>query len=146
MTRDEGLAEEQKRRALWRRAKTFRDDAERTQNEQQRNDRLYGFGRHAADRWGLALLLALGVNGCTVPLPEPQIEAAIRTACVYSGLFEQVDAFGTLVPVPGVSFGIGLLNAGVDKVCSDPARYAGDISTIEWLLAQFRAHPKGTAT
>ena len=37
---------------------SWANDTERAENEQERNDRLYGFGRHAADRWGIGGMTA----------------------------------------------------------------------------------------
>lgn len=70
----------------------------------------------------------------------------IGRACMSSGLFKV--AGGVLVSfVPIATLPIALVNAGVDRVCADPTRFAFDVTTAEWLIKQFssmkamRHHP-----
>jgi hypothetical protein len=38
------------------------------------------------------------------------------------------------IAVPAATLPVAAVNAGVDKVCADPERFAADVSTEEWLL------------
>ena len=76
------------------------------------------------------------------PEPNEKVLAKIVSVCKYSGLFDTVSGLAGLAPVPGVAMGVNLVNAGVDKVCGDPVRFAKDASTIEWLIKNFRSAGK----
>jgi hypothetical protein len=50
-----------------------------------------------------------------------------------SGVFKAADgALSTFVPPAALP--VSLVNAGVDKVCADPTKFAGDATTVEWLV------------
>jgi hypothetical protein len=71
------------------------------------------------------------------PPPDPAVVMRIVTACTGSGLFKL--AGGALeIAVPATALPVAVVNAGVDKVCADPARFAGDVSTVEWVVKNLR--------
>lgn len=78
--------------------------------------------------------LALGACGLVTPQPaDPRVVLEIVRACTYSGFFKMAD--GALVAaVPAVSLPVSLVNAGVDRVCEAPEKFASDISTVEWVV------------
>ena len=64
--------------------------------------------------------------------------ARIVAACTDSGLFKL--ATGALeIAVPATTLPVAVINAGVEKVCADPQRFAGDVSTVEWVEKNLRA-------
>jgi hypothetical protein len=87
--------------------------------------------------------------GCTAPAPiapaeqarvdsdTARIEHKIAAACLGSGLFKMADG-AVAAALPAAEIPVVLVNAGVDLVCADPARFAGDVSTIEWLGRHLR--------
>ena len=86
-----------------------------------------------------AAVLALGLAACAGITPQPanpRIVTEIETACLGSGVFKTVAGVGlSFVPVPGFEAVASMaLNAGVDRVCADPVRFAADITTVEWVL------------
>jgi hypothetical protein len=94
---------------------------------------------HKAHNLAGILLLA----GCQ-PVPierqpaDPAVAARIVAACTDSGLFKL--AGGALeIAVPAATLPVAVINAGVDKVCADPERFAGDVSTVEWVAKNLRA-------
>lgn len=62
-----------------------------------------------------------------------RIEAKIVQACTSSGLFRAVGSVAS-VALPVAALPIGVINAGVDQVCANPARYANDLSTVSWVI------------
>ncbi len=91
-----------------------------------------------------AAVLAVSLSSCGgVPVQpaDPVVVQRIVTACLASGLFKDASGFGlSAIPVPMVGEVLSrLLNAGVDRVCADPARFAGDISTVEWVVKNLSA-------
>jgi hypothetical protein len=89
------------------------------------------------------MALAAMLAGCAVPgapaLPgDPIVRAKIVAVCAYSGLWQMVGNFAGLIPIPGITVAISLLNAGADRVCNNPDEFAQDASTVEWLIRQFR--------
>lgn len=81
-----------------------------------------------------ALVLGLaGCGGVTMQPADPAVTQRIVQACTASGLFKAVD--GALsAAVPAAALPVMVVNAGVDVVCRDPARFAGDVSTVEWVI------------
>jgi hypothetical protein len=64
---------------------------------------------------------------------DPAVIARIVAACTDSGLFKL--AGGALeIAVPAATLPVAVVNAGVDKVCANPERFAGDVSTVEWVV------------
>jgi hypothetical protein len=64
---------------------------------------------------------------------DPAVVQRILAACTQSGLFKL--AGGALeIAVPAATLPVAVVNAGVDKVCADPERFAADVSTVEWVL------------
>jgi len=89
---------------------------------------------------GLAALLLL--VGCQMPAeppppPDPAVVQRILRACTASGLFKL--AGGVLeIAVPTAALPGAVVDAGVEKVCADPQRFAGDVSTVEWVIKNLR--------
>jgi hypothetical protein len=70
--------------------------------------------------------------------PDPAVVARIVAACTGSGLFKL--AGGALeIAVPATALPVAVINAGVDKVCANPEQFAGDVSTVEWVVKNLRA-------
>lgn len=96
----------------------------------------------------LSLLLLSGCAGgpgvALQPQPaDPAIVAKINYVCAYSGLFKFADSLAaSVIPVPGLSLGVNLLNQGVDKICLNPTAIAATEATVVNLIAQFRAAGK----
>jgi hypothetical protein len=101
----------------------------------------------------LALAGVLVLAGCTGPSPgpgpssgpglvgpptaDPATVQRIVAACTNSGLFKL--ASGALdVAVPAATLPVAVVNAGVDKVCADPKRFADDVTTVEWVAKNLR--------
>jgi hypothetical protein len=82
----------------------------------------------------LYIMCALALAGCAVqPQPgDPAVTARIVGACVDSGLFKIADGL-VAAAVPAASLPIAVVNAGVDRVCANPAAFSADISTAEWV-------------
>ena len=80
---------------------------------------------------GIVLLL----SACT-PVQQqpadPDVVARIERICTASGFFKLVNG-AVVLAVPAAAIPIALLNAGVDKVCLDPERFAADAATLKWL-------------
>jgi hypothetical protein len=88
----------------------------------------------------LALVGVLLLAGCPVDRQpaDPATVSRIVAACTDSGLFKL--AGGALeVAVPAATLPVAVVNAGVDKVCADPERFAGDVSTVEWVVKNLHA-------
>jgi len=89
---------------------------------------------------GLAALLLF--VGCQTPAeppppPDPAVVQRILRACTASGLFKL--AGGALeIAVPAAALPVAVVNAGVEKVCADPQRFAADVSTVEWVVKNLR--------
>lgn len=84
---------------------------------------------------GAAVLL--GLSACaSLPAPDPSRTAAIEqkivAACLQSGLFKLAGGV-VASAVPAANLPIAVVNAGVDQVCADPHRFAGDVTTVEWV-------------
>jgi hypothetical protein len=70
--------------------------------------------------------------------PDPAVVQRILGACTHSGLFKLAGG-AAAIAVPAATLPIAVVNAGVDKVCEDPERFAGDISTVEWVVKNLPA-------
>lgn len=90
--------------------------------------------------------LSLGLSACApgaMPPADPAVVAKINYVCAYSGAFKFADQWAaSVVPVPGVSLGVNLLNAGVDQVCLHPDSVAQGEATVKQLIADFKAAGK----
>lgn len=85
------------------------------------------------------ILLAVGIVGCVERQPSnPATVARIERLCEDSGFFKLVNG-AVVAAVPPASLPISIVNAGIDRVCLDPERFAGDISTVQWLAKNLHA-------
>jgi hypothetical protein len=94
-----------------------------------------------------AIALSSSLLGCaaiTQQAADPKVVSGITTACTDSGLFKLVDGAVTMA-LPAATLPVAVINAGVDKVCADPARFASDISTIEWVAKNLAGAAKKAA-
>ncbi len=83
----------------------------------------------------IATVLALAACGGVQQPADPAVLARVVKACMGSGLFKLVD--GTVATfVPQATLPIALVNAGVDRVCSDPEAFAADASAVEQAIRQ----------
>jgi hypothetical protein len=86
---------------------------------------------------GIVCIYGSMLIGCATPPPQqpadPTIVARIERVCQDSGLFKVINGVVVLA-VPAASIPVALLNAGVDKVCMNPEKFASDISTVQWLV------------
>ena len=95
------------------------------------------------NRFILSFGLVLGLWGCGTILSQPQnpeITKQIVQACVMDGVFKN---FGgrlilSMAPVPYVATADQIIAAGVDKVCENPERFSGDVSTVAWVVRNIR--------
>ncbi len=79
-------------------------------------------------------VIAFALAACVPQQPaDPAVTGRIVRACTASGLFKAVDGAVTMA-VPAAALPVMVVNAGVDIVCADPARFAADISTAEWVV------------
>ena len=85
----------------------------------------------------LILAGALALAACQGVTPDQattaRIQADIVKACLSSPLFKMATGTATMV-VPAATLPVAIINAGVDQVCADPARFANDASTVEWVF------------
>lgn len=91
---------------------------------------------------GLVLALAScsslpATNAPAVNARAGTIQAGIVQACVASGMFRMADTV-VMIAVPISALPLAVINAGVDRVCADPARYARDAATVEWVVRNLR--------
>ncbi len=89
-----------------------------------------------------AFIGLLALSGCASDIvsqpADPAVTARIVQACTASGLFKLADGL-LLSAVPGGPLAKGIIDAGVDIACADPARFAGDIGTVEWVVKNLAA-------
>lgn len=86
------------------------------------------------------LLLALLLSACgTVPTQpaDPAVVARIVQICLNSGLFKLAGDGISLIP--GAALPVQVIDAGIDKVCANPAAFAADVSTVQWLVKNLAA-------
>jgi uncharacterized protein YceK len=90
----------------------------------------------------LAFLVVIFLSGCSavanydrasMDASVDRIEARIVQVCAQSGLFKIVSGVA-LYAIPGAALPIDLIQAGVDKVCANPSRYAHNAGTVAWLI------------
>lgn len=87
---------------------------------------------------GLLAGCAEGLAGFQMQPADPAATARIVRACTASGLFKLADGFA-LSAVPGGPLAKTVIDAGVDRVCANPAAFAADISTAEWVVKNLSA-------
>jgi hypothetical protein len=80
-----------------------------------------------------ALAGILWLAGCQPQPADPAVVQRIVAACTQSGLFKLAGGVAAIA-VPAATLPVAVVNAGVDKVCADPERFAGDVSTVEWVV------------
>ena len=83
-----------------------------------------------------AVALPLLLSGCgTIQMQpaDPVMVQRIVSACLQSGLFKAADGM-VAAAFPVAALPIMLINAGVDRVCANPALFAADLSTAEWVV------------
>ncbi len=86
----------------------------------------------------VALLVALaGCAGIVQQPADPAVTARIVAACTQSGMFKMASGLA-LSAVPAGPLASAVINAGVDRVCADPASFSADISTVEWVVMNLR--------
>lgn len=94
----------------------------------------------------LAVCAALGAAACSalpaadgsaVATDADRIEAQIAQACAASGLFKIVGGVASIA-VPVAALPVSVIQAGVDRVCADPARFARDAGTVSWVMRNLR--------
>lgn len=85
--------------------------------------------------FALPVALALAACSAVVPQPpDPKVTRDIARACLGSGLFKMAIGIGGRIALgPAGDLPVSVVSAGVDKVCADPAAFAGDVSTAEWV-------------
>lgn len=86
---------------------------------------------------GIAAVGLLAVSGCATPPSADMIEARIVRACAATGLFKAASG-AVVAAYPVAALPAALVNARVDRVCADPARYANDAATIATALTALR--------
>ena|SRR5689334_15438315 len=85
------------------------------------------------------LLLASCQSGPVTQQPaDPAVVSRIVHACTNSGLFKLGGALE--IAVPAATLPVAVVNAGVERVCADPERFAGDVSTVEWVVNNLHAN------
>jgi hypothetical protein len=89
---------------------------------------------------GVGLTACGGIPAIEKQTADPKIVGKIKTACLGSGLFKLAGA-GLSFAVPAAGLPLSVIDAGVDKVCDDPERFAGDISTAEWIVKNTLTKP-----
>ena len=91
----------------------------------------------------LALALAGALTGCAgttiVRQPaDPAVVQKIADACaVYQAAKVSTGIAAGFVPAAGSA--IAIIEAFTDPMCADPAKFAGDIATVEWVVKNARA-------
>lgn len=93
----------------------------------------------------IAALALAGIAGCSsvtldqtvIDTESASVETQIVAACVYSGWFK-IATGAALAAVPAGTLPMAVIDAGVDKVCADPAYFAGKAGTVLWLAKNLR--------
>ncbi len=85
-----------------------------------------------------ALLMLAACAAVPMQPPDPAVTQRIAEACLGSGLFKVGVGLG-LSLIPAGALPAQVIEAGVDRVCADPAHFAGDISTVEWVVRNMRS-------
>ncbi len=96
-----------------------------------------------AVRLPLIAAIMLGLAACTaadeaaIGASADKIEEKIVKACTASGLFKTATTVA-LAAVPAGTLPKAAIDAGVDLVCGDPAKYAKDAGTVAWVAKNLR--------
>jgi hypothetical protein len=81
----------------------------------------------------LAITLISGCSSIVQQPANPKVVQDIVSVCTASGYFKFANGIVSLA-FPGASLPISIVNAGIDKVCMDPTKFAADASTVQWLV------------
>jgi starvation-inducible outer membrane lipoprotein len=88
-----------------------------------------------ASCFALALAGCAGAPQIVQQPPNPKVTQDIANACLGSGLFKMAIGIGGRIALgPAGDLPVSVVSAGVDQVCADPATFAGDVSTAEWVV------------
>lgn len=101
-------------------------------------------GLHAvAFTAALGLSIASALSGCGGPPQpaDPKVTADVIKACTGSGLFKMADGTAATL-VPSLELPVALVNAGIDRICADPAAVAGDIALAQYWVRYLRGLAK----
>lgn len=82
--------------------------------------------------WLVVGLLA-GCANITPQPADPKVVQRIENVCMASGYFKFVNGALALA-YPPAAVPAQIFNRGIDQVCGDPVKFAGDVSTVEWLV------------
>lgn len=89
------------------------------------------------------VLASLVLASCSTSVPpqpaNPKVVSDIVSACTIDGVFKNVGGRLVLQSLPYVGAADSIIAVGIDRVCSDPQRYAGDLATASWVLRNLRA-------
>jgi hypothetical protein len=86
-------------------------------------------------KYSIPLSFAL-LTACSNVTPQPanpSVTAKIVHICTASGFFKVINGIVVLA-YPVSATPIAILNAGIDKVCTNPEKFSSDLSTVDWLL------------
>lgn len=83
-----------------------------------------------------AILLAGALSACAGVPKQPADPAVIQKITDACAVYETAKAGIALAGgiLPGGGTAIAVVEAFVDPVCADPAKFAGDLSTADWIL------------
>ena len=87
----------------------------------------------------VAVLLSLAA--CSTAPDQGRIEKDIVFACVSSGLFK-LGTTAAFSAVPAGALPAQIINDGIDRVCADPARVAGDAVKVAEIVGELRVMAK----
>jgi hypothetical protein len=70
---------------------------------------------------------------------DPAVVARIVQACQIDGVFKMLGGRLVLASVPVAGAVDAIIAAGVDRVCADPAAFAANVATAEWVAKNITA-------
>ena len=80
------------------------------------------------------VVICVLASSCVASQPaDPDTVQKIMQVCEYTGFFEFIGGAASLA-VPYAALPIKIIDAGIDKVCMSPEKFASDISTVQWLI------------
>lgn len=89
----------------------------------------------------IAAIVVLALAACSAAPDQDRIEKDIVFACVSSGLFK-LGTTAAFSAVPAGALPAQIINDGIDRVCADPARVAGDTVKVAEIVGELRALAK----